>query len=203
MPTFNPFTNKTMADRTRQPAIEEAINTAPPPPYTDADADYDFYTSEDHEQQQPHKLTINAEQKVHGTGNLVPINPSTLADASKFSAILFKAIAQLNVAASANADADGATPRLWVDLTINCGVSVVGSRNVVGNVGLKRRASVTKLEGSKGVGSLVLGGEGAVGGAKRRAEDDEVSLVFVILSILSPFCVDEFVLTMIRIGHRC
>jgi hypothetical protein len=174
------ITNKTMADSTRQPAstfiqqIQQAdqvmeMDTAPPPPYTDADSD-----SEDYDQQ--HKLTINAEHKITGQGNLVPINTSVLADATKFSAILLNAIAQLNSAA--NADGDGQTRPLCVDLTINCGVHVIGSRNVVGNIGMKRKAPIQMPESSTATAAekANLGAESAVGGAKRKAEDnDDVS----------------------------
>jgi hypothetical protein len=197
MSTSNNVTTKTMADGTRQPAIEEAINTAPPPPYTDADSDIspEDYNMFHNMAERPHKLTINADTKVHGSGNLVPINnTSILADASKFSALLLKAIAQLNAAASANADADGVTPRLCVDLTINCGVSVVGSRNVVGNIGIKRKATVP----AAGAEVMVLGKDEAVGGAKREADDEEVS------SPLDPdLChLRGRILTMTRLGHR-
>ncbi|GAB7325654.1 hypothetical protein MBLNU13_g09632t1 [Cladosporium sp. NU13] len=164
-----------MADRTRQPTTttnahqiqdaEQAMNTAPPPPYTDADSDAGDYEQEPH-----HKLIINAEHKITGTGNLVPLDPSVLADATKFSAILLNAITRLNSAA--NADGDGQTRQLCVDLTINCGVTVLGSRNVVGNIGLKRKTPVPMPNGSKAA-EVVCGGEGAVGGAKRKAEDDD------------------------------
>lgn len=194
-----------MADRTRQPAAttnahqlqdaeEQAMDTAPPPPYTDTDSD-----AGDYEQQQPqHKLTINAEHKITGQGNLVPLNPSALADATKFSAILLSAIARLNSAASA--DGDGQKRQLCVDLTINCGVTVMGSRNVVGNIGVKRKAPIPMPDGSKAA-EVVLGSEGAVGGAKRKADDDddEVSLL-PAMSLLLIMMSD--VLTMTRIGHR-
>ena len=169
-----------MADRTRQPATanahqiqaaEQAIDTAPPPPYTDTDSD-----AGDYDQQPHHKLTINAEHKITGQGNLVPLNPSVLADATKFSAILLKVIAQLN--AAANADGDDQTRPLCVDLTINCGVTVMGSRNVVGNFGLKRKAPVPMPDGSNAA-EVVLGSEGALGGAKRKADDDEVCFSFL------------------------
>lgn len=182
------ITNKTMADRTRQPAAqqiqddaEQAMDTAPPPPYTDTDSDAGDY--EPQQQQPHHKLTINAEHKITGQGNLVPLNPSALADATKFSAMLLSAIARLN--AAANADGDGQTRQLCVDLTINCGVTVMGSRNVVGNIGLKRKAPVIPMpDGSKDA-EVVLGSEGAVGGAKRKADDgddDEVSLLEGLLA---------------------
>ena len=179
-----------MADRTCEPAsavfqrirqtleqADQAMDNAPPPPYTDADSDIEDLL--DHQEEQPqHKLTINAEHKITGQGNLVSLNPSVLADATKFSAILLNAISQLNSAAVANADGEGQTRRpLCVDLTINCGVHVVGSRNVVGNVGLKRKAPVPTPEGSMAAVAVDTGAaEGAVGGAKRKADgDDEVS----------------------------
>ena len=190
------ITNKTMADRTRQPTTttttsqiqdaEQAMDTSPPPPYTDADSDAGDY--EPQQQQPHHKLTINAEHKITGQGNLVPLNPSALADATKFSAILLKAIAQLNSAASANGD--GQTRQLCVDLTINCGVTVMGSRNVVGNIGLKRKAPVPMPDGSKAA-EVVLGSESAVGGAKRKAEDgddDEVCFLEGLLAFTPCSC---------------
>jgi hypothetical protein len=190
--------NKTMADRTREPAsavfqrihqtleqADQAMDNAPPPPYSDADSDDseddDFLDGLRHQQEQPqHKLTINAEHKITGQCNLVSLNPSVLADATRFSAILLNAIAQLNsaAAAAANADGEGQTRKpLCVDLTINCGVHVVGSRNVVG-VGLKRKAPVPTPEGSAAAEMVDIGAttEGAVGGAKRKADgDDDVS----------------------------
>lgn len=171
-----------MADRTRRQSAsaviqqiqqaDQAMDNAPPPPYTDADSD-----TEDHQQEQlQHRLTINAEHKITGQCNLVSLNPSVLADATKFSAILLNAVAQLNSAAVSNADGETRKP-LCVDLTINCGVHVVGSRNVVGNIGLKRKAPVPTPEDSTAVEMADTGvAEGAVGGAKRKADgDDEVS----------------------------
>ena len=209
MSTYTHTTNKIMADRTRQPATgnahqiqdaEQAIDTAPPPPYTDTDSD-----AGDYDQQPHHKLTINAEHKITGQGNLVPLNPSVLADATKFSAVLLKVIAQLNAAATA--DGDDQTRPLCVDLTINCGVTVMGSRNVVGHIGLKRKAPVPMPDGSQAA-EVVLGSEGAVGGAKRKADDDgdEVSFSFLEGSLsLPPFPLSimmSALLTMTRIGHR-
>lgn len=166
-----------MADRNRQPTTttstthqsqaidEEAINTAPPPPYSDSNSDAD----EDYEP--PQKVVINAEHKITGVGNLVPTNPSALANAAKLSAILFKAITQLNNVANANATADGQTRPLHVDLTINCGVTVYGSRNVVGGFAIRRKETVAEANAAE----VVLGAQGTVAGAKRKV-DDEVSL---------------------------
>ena len=103
--------------------------------------------------------------------------------------MLLSAIARLN--AAANADGDGQTRQLCVDLTINCGVTVMGSRNVVGNIGLKRKAPVIPMpDGSKDA-EVVLGSEGAVGGAKRKADDgddDEVSLLEGLLAFPPCHC---------------
>lgn len=176
-----------MADRAHQPAAsafiqqiqqaDQAMDNVPPPPYTDADSDTEDYEPQQQQQQQ-HKLTINADHKITGQGNLVSVNPSILADATKFSAILLKTIAVLNTAATADNGGDGQTRRpLCVDLTINCGVHVIGSRNIVGNIGLKRKAQIPTPEGSSTPAEMVdIGAEGAVGGAKRKADsDDDVS----------------------------
>jgi hypothetical protein len=190
-PIAQQITNKTMADRTRHQSAsafiqqiqqaDQAMDNAPPPPYTDADSDAEDYEQQQQQQQPQHKLTINADHKITGQGNLVSVNPSILADATKFSAILLKTIAVLNAAASTtNGEGDSQMRRpLCVDLTINCGVHVMGSRNVVGNIELKRKAPVPTSEGSPTAAEMAdIGAEGAavVGGAKRKADgDDEVS----------------------------
>jgi hypothetical protein len=99
----------------------------------------------------PFKLTINAATSIQGTNNLVPTSPAPLADASRFSTLLFHAIAQINAATDQSPQTgDPQRPphgrhrrAIKVDLTINCGVTVIGDRNVVGNVGLKPRGLVT------------------------------------------------------------
>lgn len=199
-PAHRPF--NTYMQQVQQADQAQAIDNGPPPPYTDVDSD----DAEDYEQQQQphHKLTINADHKITGQGNLVPLNPSILSDATRFSAVLLKVIAQLN--AAANADGDGHTRPLSVDLTINCGVHVIGSRNVVGNIGMKRKAPVIPTpEGSVATSEVVdvgVGAEGAViGGAKRKADDgdDEVSLLVLFTLPLSTM---NAVLTMTQTGHR-
>ena len=188
MSTTTQLATRTMTDRTRQPASPsvqqtqqpdqaqaiDLMDNAPPPPYSESDdfGPEDLFDPRHVEEQPPqHKLTINADHKISGQGNLVPINPSALADATKFSAILLKAITQLNAAAAAaNADGDGRTRQICVDLTINCGVSVVGHRNVVGHMGMKRKMPV--VPGADGPAAAA--DEGAVvGGAKRKADDDD------------------------------
>lgn len=182
MDTLTQLNNKIMAERTRQPpTVHEPIDTAPPPPYTNADdSDSDSDSSEDEE---PMKLIINANNSVHGSNNLVPTSQSTLADATKFSAILLNTIAQLNNAAN---DQTSLSRRLHVDLTINCGITVVGNRNVVGNIGLKPKAPTLTPNGFTAATDLTF--ENVVAGAKRKAED-KVSHV-PPASILAKPCTD-------------
>jgi hypothetical protein len=165
----------TMVDRTTtqlQPAThheqqeeEEALNTAPPPPYTDVDADDSFNESDSDSDsdprdiyERPQKITINAGRTITGVGNLVsPASLSSLAEAKLFSTTLLTVVSQLNHAA-------GRRRRLNVDLTINCGITIVGHKNVVG-VPMRRNAE-GKFTPSSGLEAM------AVRGAKRKAEDE-------------------------------
>lgn len=172
MATITQLTNKIMAERARrqlqQPATHQPIQTAPPPPYTESESDSDSECDDDESDEEPMKLVMNANHSIHGSNNLVPTSPSALADATKFSTILLNAITQLN--SVANAQIGQARP-LRVDLTINCGITVVGNRNVIGNVGLRPKAPTLTRDGL--VAASVEGAEGgAVTGAKREAEDD-------------------------------
>lgn len=175
MDTITQLTNKIMAERARQqqqPATHQPIHTAPPPPYTESeDSDSDSDSDSDHDEE-PMKLTINASHAVHGSNNLVPTSPSALADATKFSTILMNAVSQLNNAANARL---GQTRPLRVDLTINCGVTVVGNRNVIGNVGIRPKAPTLTANGlvpPPAETGAEAGQAPAVAGAKRKAEDD-------------------------------
>lgn len=172
MATITQLTNKIMAERARQqlqqPATHQPIHTAPPPPYTESESDSDSDSDDDESDEEPMKLVINANHSIHGSNNLVPTSPSALSDATKFSTILLNAITQLNGAAGAQT---GQARPLRVDLTINCGIAVVGNRNVIGNVGLRPKAPTLTRDGF--VALSVEGAEGgAFAGAKRNAEDD-------------------------------
>ena len=153
----------------QQPAPEE---TAPPPPYSPSDADSDSDDEDDErDSSSPLKLTVNAAHCIRGSNNLVPTSPTPLADATKFSTILLAAIKQLNQAGTSDSTLRD-TPRraLKVDLTINCGITIIGDRNVIGNVGLKPKASVPVTAGP----GDVLGNHSNIGpiaaSAKRKAE---------------------------------
>ncbi|KAI5369288.1 hypothetical protein Slin15195_G001640 [Septoria linicola] len=166
MDSITHLTNKMLAERARQQQLLTPLETAPPP-YSAAEDDSDS-EDEDDEPALPIKLTINAAHNIQGCNNLVPTSPSPLADATKFGTILLQAVNQIN-AANAAAVCNGAgspKPRrpLKVDLTINCGVTVVGDRNVIGNVGLKPRSPTATSPACSA----------AIAGAKRKAEDTPV-----------------------------
>lgn len=171
MDTFiTELTNKIMAEGAAHQQ-HQATHTAPPPPYSDPDTDADS-DDEDPDEEEPMKLVINASNTIHGSNNLVPTSPSALADASKFSSILLHTIAQLNQAARGR---DGSMRPLRVDLTVNCGVAVVGDRNIIGTFGLKPKAPTLAPNGFAVDAQVAAAGAQVAAGAKRKAED-EVSL---------------------------
>ncbi|KAK4560441.1 hypothetical protein LTR86_005637 [Recurvomyces mirabilis] len=145
------LSQKLSAERTYQSLRQQQPTppTTAPPPYTPSERnDVDTDTDSDDEGEPtpsspPVKLTINAAHRIQGSNNLVPTSPTPLADATKFSAVLLAAVQQLNAAAAAAEASTGTARRaLNVDLTINCGITVIGDRNVVGNVGLKAKSSL-------------------------------------------------------------
>lgn len=175
MDTITQLTNKIMAERAHQSTIHRAIDTAPPPPYTESNSDVDSDDESDDEPE-PMKLLINASHTVNGSNNLVPTSPSTLADATKFSAILLSAVTQLNNAVTAANAQSGQLHCLRVDLTINCGIAVVGDRNVIGNIGLKPKAPTLTpncFTAAAATVDAVTNAESVVAGAKRKADEDE------------------------------
>lgn len=126
---------------------------------SDNDSDSDEEYEDDSEPESPLSLTVNAAHSIQGSNNLIPTSPSPLADASKFSSLLLHAVNQLNNASTKS------RRKLKVDLTINCGITVIGDRNVVGNVGLKARPPPITIAGPQL-------GNSAVVGAKRKAEEE-------------------------------
>ncbi|KAI7131561.1 hypothetical protein KC316_g17032, partial [Hortaea werneckii] len=143
---------------------------------------------------------LNAAHNIQGSNNLVPTSPSPLADATRFTTLLLAAVKQLNSAASDPLSSSASrifpaakrAPPLNVDLTINCGITIVGDLNVVGNVSLKPKApaqafagpaaahSTTSTTANNATANAAAAAPGApdhaVAGAKRKADhDDEVS----------------------------
>jgi hypothetical protein len=175
--------DRTITTTTHHEAEEGALNTAPPPPYTDADdsgiSDSDSDSDPRNIWERPQKITINAGRKIKGVGNLVsPASISALSEAKLFSTTLLAVISQLNNSAGAG----GRRRRLNVDLTINCGITVVGHKNVVGIP--MRRIAEGKFTPSASEATVV---EAAVAGAKRKADDDEVSSVLFCSDLIDCF----------------
>lgn len=151
--------NKMIAERARNISNITPPTEAPeidPPPYAASEASDSDDEDDNEPATRPLKLTINAAHSIHGSNNLVPTPPTPLADATKFSTLLLHAVNQIN-------NAVAASPRrpLRVDLTINCGITVIGDRNVVGAVGLRPK-SVPEIPTAVAPPACV--------GAKRKAE---------------------------------
>lgn len=174
--------HKLNAERTYQSLRQQPTppETAPPP-YTPSDADSDASDDDDDDNEpatpssSPLKLTINAAHSIQGNNNLVPTSPTPLADATKFSTILLAAVKQLNCIADIAGGSRRARRTVKVDLTINCGVTVIGDRNVVGNVGLKPKVGIP-AQATAAPGAVVgCPSDGAaVVGAKRKADAELV-----------------------------
>lgn len=170
-----------------------------PPPYTDsrsfsppasdgADSCHED-DSDDHTARpvpKPMRVTINAAHQVQGSCNLLPINPTGAHDAARIGAALAHTLEQIQ-----NSRHRGRSRRresiLHLDLTINCGITVVGHRNVIGPVTLKERsveAAATTPQASAtatvvGTGYATAGSSrepSSSAGAKRKANrEDSVS----------------------------
>lgn len=174
MDPITQITNKLMAERARQ--TEQHMHTLPPPPYTAPADDATDSDDDDDDAEDPVRLVINAQHHIQGSHNLVPTSPTPLADATKFSTLLINTVNQLN---NNTANQTATRRKLKLDLTINCGVTVIGDRNVIGNVGVKPKPSPVPVATAGGThaAGLLSPAESTVAGAKRRA--DEVSLPIV------------------------
>lgn len=91
--------------------------------------EYEDY-EHDSEDPAPITLSLNADTQVHGAGNMIATPP--LADATRLSTLLLTAVQSLNAAETDATDFTSRTPVLHVNLTINCGITVHGDRNVIG-----------------------------------------------------------------------
>lgn len=172
MDSITHVTNKMLAELARQQQQQTPPESAPPP-YTatdedsESDDDLDDMDDEEDDSSIPMKLTVNAAHNIQGCNNLVPTSPHPLADATKFSTLLLHAVNQINAAnAAANSDVECSSKRrrpLKIELTVNCGITVVGDRNVIGPVAMKPRDTLASTSSSS-----------AVAGAKRKADEPPV-----------------------------
>ncbi|KAH9838954.1 hypothetical protein Tdes44962_MAKER08117 [Teratosphaeria destructans] len=174
------------------PPQQQTTPETAPPPYTafshaqtpgedgeDDDDDDDPPDSEaDPSDPLPISLTINAAHTITGSNNLIPTTPSSpspttlLQDATRLSTLLLATLNQINHHPSPRR----AKCPLKLDLTIHCGLTVVGDRNVVGNVMLKPKGPGVGALAGPGAGVARAEGQGdgagdVVAGAKRKVED--------------------------------
>jgi hypothetical protein len=108
----------------------QELSDIPPPAYTAEDNFPDSEDEDEDEDPSPVTLVLNADTKVHGTGNMIATPP--LADATRLSALLLAAVQSLNAAKIIATECGSPTPVLQVNLTINCGITVIGDKNVIG-----------------------------------------------------------------------
>lgn len=158
------MSQKMLIERARRNSQSRQTFETAPPPYSSSESSDDSDDDEEDESQSPLKLTINAAHSIQGCNNLVPVSPTPLADASRFSTLLLHSINQMNNAISA--EPSTSRRKLKVDLTINCGITIVGDRNIIGNVGLRPRPSAQVV--ASPAAPLA---SNAVVGAKRKVEE--------------------------------
>ncbi|KAG9574421.1 hypothetical protein KCU77_g13998, partial [Aureobasidium melanogenum] len=108
----------------------QKLSDIPPPAYSAEETLSDLEDEEEDEDPSPVTLIHNADTKVHGTGNMIATPP--LADATRLSTLLLAAVQSLNAAKTSASESGSRTPVLQVNLTINCGITVVGDKNVIG-----------------------------------------------------------------------
>lgn len=147
-----------------------------PPPYQDSlNSDFDLDDASDGEDtHQPLTLTINAASSIHGSNNLVQTPPPPFAEISSLSASLLQTMNQIDITNNFSAAMTPGKPQrvLKVDLTINCGITLIGDRNVVGGIGLRYRGAATAAAraGPSGMADAPVVDAASVG-AKRKAKD--------------------------------
>jgi hypothetical protein len=141
-----------------------------PPPYNHLDSLSDAEEDSDDEDEEedpvptttptPLKLKINARSQIKGSGNILPTSPSQMADANRFAALLVHTMNGINRTANLGR---GATGAVKLEVTIDCGITVIGDKNIIGPI---------RVNGKQGP---LVGGNGnpiaaAVAGAKRKAD---------------------------------
>lgn len=133
--------------------------SAPPPYYHDAEPIDDDVPDV--------CLVVNALHEVRGNHNIVPTTP-VLLDAYRGPIALIHDLSRQHAARNRSCRA------LRVNLTVNCGITIVGDRNIVGNVGIKAKlqgtAAVRHEHPTMDAAASLL--PNATAGTKRKAQDD-------------------------------
>lgn len=105
-----------------------------PPPYTPPTED--LFGDDDEDFMAPTtNITIHVPTSIHGSNNIVNMPPL---DTTRVAAILMAALNQKN-----NQAAMVGARQSNFNIQFNCGVHVVGDKNVVGNVGIRPRPTQT------------------------------------------------------------
>ena len=138
--TFNPNQRLNMNSPTAAP---------PPPPYEEAGSQASSDSDESERRNEsatnpspspPIKVTVNAAHNIQGCNNLIPTSPTPVVDATKLGAMLLQAFAKGRSTAN-DAQQQQTRPLGEIQLIVNCGITVIGHRNVVGAFNLKPRTT--------------------------------------------------------------
>ena len=122
-----------MLERAAQGNNEQSDQQIPdtaPPAYTAEPPEDNISDFGDEDDPSPISLTLNAGTQVEGAGNMIATPP--LADATRLSTLLLAAVQRLNSVKTEATETGSHPPVLHVNLTINCGITVNGDRNVIG-----------------------------------------------------------------------
>lgn len=104
----------------------------PLPPDFDLTADDEDEDEDEHEEDpSPISLTLNTAPRISGRDNIVLPNASPVADQVRFTTLLLAALQQLNAKAGTEIGGGQQLPVLSINLTINCGLTITGTGNVV------------------------------------------------------------------------
>ena len=122
-----------MLERAAQGNNEQSDQQLPdtaPPAYTAEPPEDNMSDFEAEDDPSPISLTFKAGTQIEGTGNMIATPP--LADATRLSTLLLAAVQRLNTVKTEATETGSQPPVLHVNLTINCGITVNGDRNVIG-----------------------------------------------------------------------
>lgn len=142
--------------------------------------DEDEFSENDDDDPSPDvNFTINATHNIRGNNNIVPTAATTYSIASKLSDALVGSIERMHNPLDSLGSRSSAR-RMKVSLTINCGITIIGDRNVVGNIphiGLKPKSPVGAViagpvDGQRARAMASVDGGAVQIGAKRKAERD-------------------------------
>jgi hypothetical protein len=136
-----------------------------PPPYTPMNRCY-FTRAGDEEEEEEQEtvpstnITFNAPMTIHGSNNIVSF-PS--ADFTRMAAMIIATVQKTTVQESLRN----------ISINLNCGITVVGQRNVIGSVGVRPMALRQQLgqQAAAASDTVAQSGLGTATSSKRKAEE--------------------------------